>query len=55
MSPWVSGGIGLTILVAAIVCRKSKRLRNFSSAAFVSAGFFLLYTLLAAYQAGAAG
>ena len=49
MEAWVSGSMGVVILIAAILCRKSKRTRSFSAAAFLSAGFFLAYTALAIY------
>lgn len=46
MPVWLSGSIGLVILIAAILCRRSERLRSYSSPAFLSASFFLGYTLL---------
>ncbi|MEA5058993.1 hypothetical protein SDC9_139062 [bioreactor metagenome] len=49
MPAWLSGSIGIIILVAAIFCRKQKRLQNFTSAAFLSAGLFLAYTLFVLY------
>lgn len=49
MPAWLSGSVGIIILIAAILSRRQKRLQNFSSAAFLSGGLFLAYTLLVLY------
>ena len=50
MPVWLSAACGMILLIAAIRCRKSKRLRGYSVPAFLCAALFLGYTLLAAFM-----
>ena len=50
MPVWLSAACGVTLLIAAILCRKSEHLRGYSAPAFLSAAFFLGYTLLVAFM-----
>lgn len=46
MPVWLSAMLGVILLIAAIQCRRNERLRSYSTPAFLSAGFFLAYSLL---------